>query len=231
MYKKLECCKYCSFSFNDLTSSERANHSRWCDQNPKRPEYVAKNNATQMRTQQSIEKRTQGIKQAHKDGRYDERNRLAKGKSGTPHTAQTKEILRQKALASPHRRLVRSIRSYTQKDGTIVQLDSSWEEALAKRLDETNITWVRPGPIKYVDSNNITRNYFPDFYLPDYDVFLDPKNPYAFNAQIKKINCLTEQVKNLIILKTLDECMNYIPARRTSKYTHARVEKWYTLQI
>ncbi len=22
-----------------------------------------------------------------------------------------------------------------------------------------------------------------------------------------------------------------IPARRTSKYTHARVEKWYTLQI
>jgi hypothetical protein len=209
MYKKLECCKYCSFSFNDVTSSERANHSRWCNQNPKRHEYVAKNNAAQMRTPQSIEKRIQGIKQAHLDGKYDERNRLAKGKGGTPRSDQTKEILRQKALASPHRRLVRSIRSYTRKDGTTVQLDSSWEEALAIRLDKLGIKWERPGSVKWIDSSGLIRNYFPDFYLSDYDIYLDPKNPYAIKAQQEKINCLTTQLKNLKILTSLDECNNF----------------------
>ena len=211
MYKKLECCKYCLLSFNSLTPTERANHSRWCMQNPKRPEYVAKNNASQMQTQSCAAKRIRGIKQAHINGKYDERNRLAKGKSGTPHTDETKELLRQKALASPHRRLVRSIRPYTQKDGTVVQLDSSWEESLAKRLDEIDANWIRPAAIKYTDHNNVSRNYFPDFYLPDYDVYLDPKNPYAIKAQMKKIECLTKQIKNLIIIESLDECKNFTP--------------------
>lgn len=212
MYKKLECCKYCLMSFDSLERSERANHTRWCPQNPKRPEYVATNNASQMQTEASIKKRTKGIKKAWADGKYDS---VDHSNAGRKHTEKTKEILRQKALASPHRRLVRSIRPYTQKDGTVVQLDSAWEEALAKRLDETNVNWIRPTAIKYTDHNNVSRNYFPDFYLPDYDVYLDPKNPYAIRAQIKKIECLTKQIKNLIIIESLDECLSFVPARQS----------------
>lgn len=212
MYKKLECCKHCLLSFNGLTTPERANHSRWCMNNPRRPEYVATNSALQMQTEASVKKRTEGIKKAWTDGKY---NGVDHSSAGWQHTAKTKELLRQKALASPHRRLVRSIRPYTQKDGTVVQLDSSWEESLAKRLDEINANWIRPTAIKYTDHNNVSRNYFPDFYLPDYDVYLDPKNPYAIKAQIKKIECLTKQIKNLIIIESLDECVNFVPARRT----------------
>jgi hypothetical protein len=209
MYKKLSCCKHCEVSFETLNASERANHSRWCIQNPKRSEYVSKNNGSQFRTPEVIAKRTEGIKKAHADGKYD--HVVHTGNKGYRHTEATLQILREKALASPHRRLVRSIRDYIKKDGTVVKLDSAWEEALAKRLDELNVLWERPSAVKWIDTKGITRNYFPDFYLPDYDVFLDPKNPYAIKAQQEKINCLTLQLKNLIILTSLNECTNFKP--------------------
>jgi hypothetical protein len=209
MYKKLECCKYCKLSFNGISTSERANHSRWCNKNPKRSEYVAKNNGSQFKTPEVIAKRNIGIKKAWLDGKYD--HVIHTGNTGYKHTEATLQVLREKALASPHRRLVRSIRDYIKKDGTIVKLDSAWEEVLAKRLDELEINWERPCAVKWVDMQGITRNYFPDFYLPDYNVYLDPKNPYAIKAQQEKIDCLTAQLTNLIIIKSLDECRNFRP--------------------
>lgn len=209
MYKKLSCCKHCEFSFETLNASERANHSRWCIKNPKRSEYVSKNNGSQFQTPEVIKKRTEGIKKAHADGKYD--HVVHTGNKGYRHTEATLQILREKALASPHRRLVRSIRDYIKKDGTVVKLDSAWEEALAKRLDELNVLWERPRAVKWIDTKGITRNYFPDFYLIEYDTFLDPKNPYAIKAQQEKINCLRTQLKNLKILTSLEECKNFMP--------------------
>ena len=209
MYQKLTNCKHCNITLESLNANERANHSRWCYKNPRRSEYVNKNNGSQFRTPEVIAKRTLGIKKAHADGKYDHVDHT--GRKGYKHTDATLKIMREKALASPHRRLVRSIRKYTQKDGTIVNLDSSWEEALAIRLDELNVNWIRPEPIKWIDDNGISHNYFPDFYLVDFDVYLDPKNPYAIKAQENKIKCLTKQIKNLIIIKGLEECKNYSP--------------------
>jgi hypothetical protein len=215
MYKKLSCCQHCQISFETLNTAERANHSRWCLKNPLRPEYVKKNNGAQLKTPKSIKKRAQGIKQAHAAGKYNgaaKKGVETKKKNGIlGHRPDTIELIRQKALASPHRRLVRSIREYVKKDGSIVKLDSAWEEELAKRLDEIDVKWIRPLPIKWTDCQGLQRNYFPDFYLPDHDLFLDPKNPYAIKAQINKIKHLTEQVKNLIILTSLDECKNFLP--------------------
>ena len=209
MYKKLTGCKYCSITFNLLTPSERANHSRWCDMNPKRSEYVQKNNGSQFQTPEVIAKRTLGIKKAWADGKY--AHVAHTGSKGYKHTNATLELLREKALASPHRRLVRSIRDYVKKDGTIIKLDSAWEEALAKRLDDLDLKWERPNAVKWVDSKGVTRNYFPDFYLIEYDIFLDPKNPYAIKAQQEKIDCLKIQLKNLKILTSLEECKNFKP--------------------
>jgi len=189
------------------------NHVRWCNDNPKRQEYLD----TLKSTRESVDwptlnkKKAPSIRKAHADGKYDNKNKNQIGKPGTPHTLETKEHIRQKALASGHRRLVKSCRDYIKKDGTIVKLDSSWEEILAKRLDFLNIVWERPKSIKWIDKNGIRRNYFPDFYLSDFDIFLDPKNPYAIRAQKDKLECLTQQVKNLIIIKTLEECKNYFP--------------------
>ena len=207
-FVKLKYCSHCDIDLSSFTTANRANHVRWCDKNPKRSEYVSNSNCSQMNTPASINKRTAGIKQAWADGKYDDVNHSY---PGWTHTEETKQQLREKALASPHRRLVRSIREYVQKDGTIVNLDSSWEEELAIRLDSINIDWIRPAPINWIDDDGIRHYYFPDFYLPGFDLYLDPKGPYAFKAQLSKINCLTKQIKNLIIITSLDDCRNFKP--------------------
>lgn len=83
--------------------------------------------------------------------------------------------------------------------------------ALAKRLDELNIVWERPGPIFYIAKDGSNRRYFPDFYLPKFDLYLDPKNPFAIKAQKDKLDQLTKQIKNLIIIKDLHECEIFNP--------------------
>jgi len=209
-YKKLDNCRYCSLPFAEFNASERANHSRWCLQNPKRLEYANKNNGIQFQTPEVIKKRIEGIKQAHRDGKYLQSQKNAIGKPGKPHTEETKKLLSKKARASTHRRLIRSIREYKCKDGTTVMLDSSWEEKLARRLDYLGIKWIRPIlPIKWMDKTGTERNYFPDFYLPDYEIFLDPKNPYAYKSQQEKIDIILKILPNLKILKTLEECQEF----------------------
>lgn len=129
---------------------------------------------------------------------------------GRNHTSATREVLRQKALASPRRRLRRNMTPYM---GQL--FDSSWEVALAKRLDSLAVEWVRPGPIPWVDDQSSSHHYFADFYLPAFDVFLDPKNPEAVRAQSRKLEMLQRQYQNIIILRSLEECETYTPQRHS----------------
>lgn len=207
-------CKHCNIGFEGLSTANKANHTRWCLSNPKRSEYIKKNSGSQLQTPESIAKRSLGIKRAHADGKYDGSakkgvdTKRANGNIG--HTEASKELIRQKALASNHRRLLRSIRPYMCVDGTIVMLDSSWEEALAKRLDDVGIKWIRPDtPIRYQSKDGVYHNYFPDFYLVDYNLYLDPKNPAALAAQKEKIDILMNQMDNLIIIENLNECEQF----------------------
>lgn len=81
-----------------------------------------------------------------------------------------------------------------------VVLESSWEKAVAVTLDESNIKWVRPKPVLYND-NGQTRRYYPDFYLPDYDCYLDPKNSFVAKRDERKLSLVREQHNiNLIVL-------------------------------
>jgi hypothetical protein len=199
-------CKHCRKEFEGLSSSGKANHTKWCYENPKRSTYGK--GCRQMNTEQSIAKRAASIKKAYADGKYD--NVVRKGNVGYRHTEESKALISQKALASKHRRLVRSVREYVKRDGTVVMLDSSWEEALAKRLDEIGVNWIRPNmPIEYKTKDGKTHSYFPDFFLPDQDLYLDPKNPAALNAQKEKVEVLLLTIPNLLILKTLEECNKF----------------------
>jgi hypothetical protein len=205
LLKKLTQCKYCNIPFEEsIVSSIRASHTRWCKQNPKREEYKKTNTGSQLRTKEAIEKRIVSIKKAHADGKYAESHAKRRGKPGKPHSNETKQILREKALASPHRRLRRKMIDYKG-----IQLDSTWELALAKRLDDLCIRWIRPEPITWEDEDLSTHHYFPDFYLPEYNLFLDPKNPQACKVQKKKIKKLLTQHKNIIIIKSLQECEKF----------------------
>lgn len=139
--------------------------------------------------------------------------------TGKKHTKETKEKLSAIGLASKHRRVLRSSRPYLKKDGSTVILDSSWEERLAKRLDDIGINWVRPGPIQWQDSNGVSHNYFADFYLVGADVYLDPKNPIVCQIQAEKLKILQHMLPNLIILKSIEEIDNYDPIAQLERAT------------
>ncbi len=212
---KMRKCKHCSVEFDIETKplGWMANHSRWCSLNPKREQYAKTNHLhgiMAMKSKESRKKAAIGIQEAWKKGCYENVN--FKTFLGKKHTEETKEKLRHKALQSKHRRLLRSTRKYHHKDGTVVLLDSSWEETLAKRLDELNVDWIRPKePIEWCDKNGIKHNYFPDFYLPNQNIFLDPKNNIVYTKTIEKIKVLEKTIPNLIILRSLKQCEEYVP--------------------
>jgi len=200
-------CIHCN---NIFLKRQIANHTRWCNLNPQKQDYLntLKKNRTLTQYLESRKQAGKKIKQRWEEGAY---NHCVHGTfKGKRHTIESKQKMSEKALKSTHRRLVKSTRKYLCTDGTEVLLDSSWEEALARRLDTLCIKWVRPiTPIPWLDTNGRQHNYFPDFYLPDMDLYLDPKNPFAYRSQIEKILIITKQIKNLIIIKTLDECNTF----------------------
>lgn len=82
---------------------------------------------------------------------------------------------------------------YQMKNGDTVYLQSSYEISVAKSLDKHNIEWTRPTPVMWVDENGINHRYYPDFYLPSFDVYLDPKNDYLIQKDFFKIKCVRDQ--------------------------------------
>ena len=96
-----------------------------------------------------------------------------KGKPGHSHTEEFKEKQRQNALKS-------GFGGFLHRKGIYyngIKLDSSYEVLVAESLDSHNIKWERPGRFPYHIDNTL-HYYTPDFYLPDYDVYLDPKNDF-----------------------------------------------------
>lgn len=191
-------CRFCGISDVPLV------HTRWCKKNP----------SLQENRQQASEATAIGAsartKKAHAEGKFKNANYC---RVGRPHTEEVKKKLSEICSKHNHRRLVRSRRLYTKKDGSTVMLDSSWEEALAKRLDSINVEWSRPDPIHWMDEQGKGHNYFADFYLPEFKILLDPKNPRACLVQEAKIKILTALLPNLVIIKTLEDCKTYSPRR------------------
>lgn len=82
---------------------------------------------------------------------------------------------------------------YTTVDGHIVRLDSSYEVIVAEELDKNQIVWSRPGKFPWIDDEGIIHKYTPDFYLPQYDVYLDPKHKGLIPLHKDKILKVSEQ--------------------------------------
>ena len=78
---------------------------------------------------------------------------------------------------------------YKTVDGLTVSMDSTWEVACANRLDELGIRWVRDPnmKLKYLSRAKRVRNYIPDFYLPDHDIYIEVKG-YWTDAARHKMN-------------------------------------------
>ncbi len=75
-------------------------------------------------------------------------------------------------------------------------LQSSYELKFSKILDENKIKWLRPSYLKYG-----AKKYYPDFYLPEFNIFFDTKNDYLIKQDKEKIEAviLENQVKLFVV--------------------------------
>jgi len=75
-------------------------------------------------------------------------------------------------------------------------LHSSWEYEVAVWLDNHNIQWTRKVlGFKYFWSSSI-RTYYPDFYLPDLNLYLEIKG-YKTDRDLEK----WKSIKNLVVFE------------------------------
>lgn len=94
---------------------------------------------------------------------------------------------------------------YKKKDGIIVYLQSSWEEKLAILFDDMKVQWHRPKYIIWKDKNGTSHRYYADFYLPDYNLYFDPKNSFLRHKDKNKIECVEKQNNVKIIVLDLSD--------------------------
>ena len=210
---KISVCKHCGLQ-EDISIKPKgwmANHSRWCEKNPKN--YAGRkvwNSGLTKETSDAVKRNANSVSLAHKAGKYAHIDRSGWG--GTKYwKVDTRRKMSESARKSTHRRLQRNIIEYNG-----IQFDSSWEVRLAKKLDADNVKWVRPEPLVYTDKSGLQRHYFPDFYLPEFDVYLDPKNPHAYKVQLDKIECLKDQYTNIVFLCSIAEIDNFAPVMALS---------------
>lgn len=86
--------------------------------------------------------------------------------------------------------------------GKKVCLQSSYEKRYYDILLERNIKWIRPKYI-YYNIDNKQRKYYPDFYLPKFDIYIDTKNSYLEKIDNEKIKAVIKQ--NNINLQIINE--------------------------
>lgn len=93
-----------------------------------------------------------------------------------------------------------------------ISMDSTWEVEVAKLMDSLNIKWDRSKKLClwWYDDKNNKRRYHPDFYLPNFDVFLDTKNKYLMEQDKYKIQKVLENNKVNLIVGSLEVVKNYI---------------------
>lgn len=206
-------CKHCNQSFSEFTPQQKSSHTRWCKLNPNL-EINKLNQSERMKDFyiKNIESWKESLSEARERGCYTEESYKksieTKRRNGTLlHTEESKQKMSVSARNSKHQRVCKKSHKFVDKIGREFIFDSSWEDAMAIRLDELSIYWIRPDPIEY-NLNGKKRNYFPDFYLPGYDLYLDPKNPYCIKVQKEKLDIVSKQI-NLLILESIESCKNF----------------------
>ena len=94
---------------------------------------------------------------------------------------------------------------YIKTDGSVVTMDSTWEVAMATRLDALGIIWQRDPNMKleYRTRGGRKKNYIPDFYLPDYDMYIEVKGYWTDAARHKMRDIVDRNPGKFCILESL----------------------------
>lgn len=101
-----------------------------------------------------------------------------------------------------------------------IWMDSKWEVKIAQFLDANNIKWVRSKNLEFLYViNSSEHRYYPDFYLPEYDLYLDPKNSFKMKLDYDKIQnvILRYNIKLWVgdVYTIIDDLSNLILGNKT----------------
>ena len=82
-----------------------------------------------------------------------------------------------------------------------IWMDSTWEVEIAKWMDDNNIKWKRDRNMRFswTDLTGKKRRYYPDFYLTDFNIYLDPKNKHLLKKDNFKLNQVIKENKISLI--------------------------------
>jgi len=77
---------------------------------------------------------------------------------------------------------------------------------MAERLDHLKIKWDRREDMKlpYYSKAGRKRNYIPDFYLPDYDTYIEVKGYWTDAARYKMNSVQDTNPVKIVILESLE---------------------------
>lgn len=154
-------------------------------------------------------------------------SKALRGRSNHPQSDETRNILSVKAKE-------REFGGFNMRNAAIeyngIKLDSSYELRVAKSLEENNIKWQRCNRFKYTHSDGSVHYYTPDFYLPEYDIYLDPKNDYLIE-NVNQFTGMTDVEKiqraatenNIRVLILDKECLTWDKIKELVKLTSASV--------
>jgi hypothetical protein len=200
-------CKYCNKECKNKNSL--AQHEIRCRLNPNKiaiqPNFSKYNEklrlglVTKTNTNQYVKSKNLGLPKPEIS--EETKEKFAKIWRGRKHTEESK----QKISASMKRVVRERPESYSASNvnGRVKKVeyngiifDSSWEVIVAKFLDDNNIIWERPkNGFEYIWENG-THLYYPDFYIPSMDLYIEVKGYKRSRDEYK-----WKSVSNLIVIK------------------------------
>lgn len=121
----------------------------------------------------------------------------------------SKELTRKKAQENPNCGGETNFKRFVYQN---ILFDSSWEVEIAKWMDEHNVKWIRSRKMlfRWTDSLGNKRRYYPDFYLPDFNVYLDPKNKYLMEKDREKIEAAQRENNIVVIWGLRESILSYL---------------------
>jgi hypothetical protein len=102
------------------------------------------------------------------------------------HTKETKEylsLLKTKRQGGGYRKV--PYLDYITKTEEVIKVRGSYEYRFAQYLDSNNVLWEYTKPVRFVDTDGITRHILPDFYEKRKDRYFEVKGFFTQEAKRK----------------------------------------------
>ena len=181
-------CKYCKRICKNKNSLQ--NHERLCKLNPNRS--ISKFEDIEWQRKKGTNQYIKAKKENKSLPKYERKATFF----GKHHTEETKRKISKSISLNNHGGKCK----WYEYKGT--NLQGTWELAIAKKLDQFSISWIKTKEkryiLEYIDDNKKLHSYNPDFYLKEYNYFLEIKGHW-WGKDKRKMELVMEQNPNVKI--------------------------------